>query len=241
MVYNGLTFLPGTSRRGPNHASIREPVVIRAIAKSLAKSRAAWAAVAAVAAAEAAVVVGSYGLERATLKRDENKASVSARVPGPFTRKIEMPGLSWPPAVAAGASGLADDEEVIGVVVAGRPRAYRLKALEYPPWHVVNDVIGDRPVTVAHCDLTGCTRAYAGPAGSGPLDVAQAGLVEGEMVVKVGGSVYVHRTGLPVDTASGAAALPYPEHEWTRTTWGAWSGRHPTTDVFVGVPGRRPD
>lgn len=214
--------------------------MIRSIARSLAKSRAAWV-VAAVAAAEAAVVVGSYGLERATLKRDENKASMARGAPRTLSRRVEMPGLSRPAAVAAGESGMADDEEVIGVVVDGRPRAYRLKALAYPPWHIVNDVIGDRPVTVAHCDVSGCTKAYLGPAGSGPLDVAQAGLVEGEMVVKVGATAYVHRTGRPVGPASGAAALPYPEHEWTRTTWRAWSDRHPATDVFVGLPGRRPD
>ncbi len=215
--------------------------MIRSIAMSLAKSRAAWAAVAAVVVAEAVVVVGSYGVERASLKRDENKATSSGRAPGAFTRKIEMPGLSRPPAVAAGEAGLADDEEVIGVVVEGRPRAYRLRSLEYPPWHVVNDVVGAVPVTVAYCDRSGCTQVYAGPAGTGPLDVSQAGLVDGEMVVKVGGAAYVHRTGLPLDPVPGVPGLPYPGHEWTRTTWREWVGRHPTTDVFVGGSGRRPD
>jgi hypothetical protein len=137
------------------------------------------------------------------------------------------------------ASGLADGDEVIGVVVEGRPRAYRLGALEYPPWHVVNDVVGEVPVTIAHCDLTGCTRAYAGEPGSGPLDVGQAGLAKGEMVVKVDGVAYWHRTGMPVESAGGAATLPYREQVWTRTTWRAWRGAHPTTDVFVGLAGRR--
>ncbi len=215
--------------------------MIRSTAKSLVRSRAAWAAVGAVLAAEAIVVVASYGVERSGLERDANKATATGGGSARLTRAFEIPGLSRPAVVPAEGSGLADDEEVIGVVAGGRPRAYRLKALEYPPWHVVNDVIGGVPVTVAHCDLSGCTRAYAGRAGSGPLDVAQAGLVGGEMILKVEGAAYVHRTGRPLDPAPGVPGLPYPDHEWTKTTWREWTRRHPTTEVFVGMPGRRPD
>ncbi len=115
------------------------------------------------------------------------------------------------------------------------------RALEYPPWHVINDVVGDVPITVAHCDISGCTRAYSGDTGSGPLDVSQAGLIDGEMILEIAGTAIVHRTGRPLDPASAAAAQPIEGHEWTRTTWGEWKGQHPTTDVFVGLPGRRPE
>jgi hypothetical protein len=214
--------------------------VIRSIARTLARSRTARAAIGAVAVAEVTLVIGWYGFERAALWRDRDKFTTPAAVPRPLTRKVAMPGLERPPAVAADGAGLADDEEVIGVVVDGRPRAYRLKALEYPPWHIVNDVIGGTPLTVAHCDLTGCTRVYSGPEGMGPLDVAQAGLVEGEMVVTIGGRDYLHRTGRALDPAGGAEASPFSGHAWTRTTWREWVGRHPTTDVFVAGPHARP-
>ncbi len=217
--------------------------MFRSIVMSAGKSRAARAAAAVTAAlvAWAVVIGGVFGLERASLLRDANKLTSAAGSPGRLTRRFEMPGLRLPPAVQAGASGLADDEEVIGLVVAGRPRAYRLKALEYPPWHVVNDVVGDVPITIAYCNLSGCTRAYSGIAGSGPLDVSQAGLIDGEMILKLGRTAIVHRTGQPLDPTSGSSARPIPEHQWTRTTWREWTSRHPTTDVFVGLPARRPD
>jgi hypothetical protein len=214
--------------------------VIRSIAKSRATSRAAWAVVGAAVLAEAIVIAASYGVERSSLERDANGLTATDGGSRPFSRSIEMPGLAAPEAVPAGSAGLDDDEEVIGVVAGGRPRAYRLRALEHPPWHIVNDVVGGVPVTVAHCDLSGCTRAYAGPAGSGPLDVSQAGLVEGEMILKAAGAAYFHRTGRPLDTSPGASPMPYPGHELTRTRWGEWVRRHPTTDVFAGLPGRGP-
>ncbi len=189
----------------------------------------------------AIVVASTFGLERASLRRDENKAVAVAGVPGRLTRRFEVPGLARPPAVTAETSGLAEGEEVIGVVVGGRPRAYRLGALAYPPWHVVNDVVGGVPVTIAHCDLSGCTQAFAGEPGSRPLDVSQAGVVDGEMVVRVDGVAYWQRTGMPVDSSEGPSNLPYPHQEWTRTTWREWKQRHPATDVFVGVPGSRAD
>lgn len=240
MIYKGRASLPGTSVPTPVPASIREPIVIRSRAIRLMRSRAAWPAIGAIA-AWAVAVAAVWSLERATLWRDRGKAVGSGAGGGAFTFRIDIPGLVRPPAVPAAEAGLGDDEEVIGVVVDGRPRAYRLRALEYPPWHVVNDVIGGVPITVAHCDLSGCTRTYAGEPGSGPLDVAQGGLVAGEMVVKVGGVPYVHRTGRPLDPATGGANAPYPGHPWERTTWRAWSVRHPETDVFVAGPGPRRD
>ena len=42
--------------------------------------------------------------------------------------KFEMPGLQGPPAQPATESKIGDGDEVIGVVVNGKPRAYWLKA-----------------------------------------------------------------------------------------------------------------
>jgi hypothetical protein len=201
----------------------------------------ALVAAASVLAVGAVVVGGIFAWERVALRRAENSRTTAPGIPGKLTRRFEVPGLSRPPVVGGASSGLAEEEEVIGLVVAGRPRAYRLRALEYPPWHVVNDVVGGVPVTVAHCDLSGCTRAYSGAAGSGPLDVSQAGVIDGEMILRFGGTPVVHSTGRPLDPASDPGALPASDHEWTRTTWRDWKARHPTTDVFVGLPGRRPD
>lgn len=226
---------------GRSTITIRGPLLVRSLAIRLVRAHPARAAVVLAFAAWSIAVTATFAVERAALRRDEKKAVAVPGEPGPFTRRFDMPGLDRPPAVPADSAGLADDEEVIGVVVSGRPRAYRLKALENPPWHIVNDVVGAVPITVSHCDISGCTRVYAGRPGSGPLGVAQAGLVAGEMVVKVGGVVYVHRTGRPLDPASGGAGPPFAEHAWERTTWRGWVGRHPETDVFVSGPRGRPD
>ena len=43
---------------------------------------------------------------------------------------------------------LADDDEVLGFVVAGRARAYGLQATCYH--HVINDLIGEQPIAVTY-------------------------------------------------------------------------------------------
>ena len=58
-------------------------------------------------------------------------------------------------------AGLPEDAAVIGVVVDGKARAYALRSLRHLQQHVVNDLVGGVPITVAHCDVTGCTHVYA--------------------------------------------------------------------------------
>jgi hypothetical protein len=204
-----------------------------AMIRSLWKSRVVRGLILGLIALEAVVVASFYGVEWVGLRRAEKDVTYGDQATGPFTRKIELEGLARPPVLLAGAAGMGDDEEVIGVVVDGRARAYRVKALEYPPWHIVNDVIAGVSVSVAHCNLSECTQVYTSREANGPLDVSQAGLYRGEMVVKVGGALYVHKTGEPVE---GAKPLPYAVLPMSRTTWGAWRREHPETDAFVGVP-----
>lgn len=210
--------------------------MIRSLSAHLWKSRAAWMTVLVALVAQGLVILAAHGIEARSLWRDRAKATMSEGPEVPFTRRIAMEGLSRPPATPAESARLAEDEEVIGVVVDGAARAYRLKALEYPPWHIVNDLVGGSPVTVAYCDLSGCVRVYGGP-GDAPLGVSQAGLVDREMVVTVAGVDYVHRTGRPLGRDGDTATFPYPNRPWTRTTWGAWKRAHPGTDVFINGPG----
>jgi hypothetical protein len=138
-----------------------------------------------------------------------------------------------PPVVAAEAAGLDDAEKVIGVVVNGAARAYRLDALRDPRHHIVNDLVGGAPVSVAYCDQTDCIRTYTGP-GAEPLRVRIAGLRDCGLVVKLDGVYYDHRSGRVVEGPPGASPLPHDRVPWTRTTWGAWRREHPATDISVG-------
>ncbi len=101
-----------------------------------------------------------YGIERARLHAIENDITYGTKIGSKHFWKFEMSGLRRPPALPRRASKIADGDEVIGVVVNGKPRAYWMKALKYPPWHIVNDVVAEVPVTVTFCDRTNCLRVY---------------------------------------------------------------------------------
>ncbi len=221
--------------------------------RGLLKSRAAMGAILGVLALEAAVVAATYYSERVHLKRESKiiRFGDASKLGGGW-RRVEGPGISRPPTRRAEDAKLPDDEEVIGVVVDGKARAYRVKAfVDDPSLHIVNDLIGDRPLTVAYCDQSDCARAYAGPRGGRPLDVAQAGLRGGEMILKVGETYYRHRTAEPIEAGGGppfpfpieagdGPPFPFPSYPLARRTWRDWRREHPDTDLYLGPERRAP-
>jgi hypothetical protein len=186
------------------------------------------------------VVVGFYLVERSRLRAVAKEVTHGTPEESKHFWKFEMPGLQEPRALPAPEAKIADGDDVIGVVVNGKPRAYWLKALRYPPWHIVNDVVGGVPVSVTHCDRTNCTRVYTGARSSRPLDLNLGGLYGREMVVKVGDALYFQETGKPFEPGAAVPPLPYADHDWERTTWKAWRQRHPETEVFIGLGGIGP-
>ena len=153
---------------------------------------------------------------------------------------FKLPGLRNPPTLPATISKIADVDEVIGIVVKGKPRAYWLKALKYPPWHIVNDVVVGVPVSVTYCDRTDCTRVYTDPQSSSPLDVNLGGLYGKEMVLENRRRSLLPANRKTVRSRQGRSPVPYADHPWERTTWKDWRQRHPDTDVFVGLGGMGP-
>lgn len=134
------------------------------------------------------------------------------------------PGIRQPRAVPAEQAGLPDDTRVIGVVVAGKARAYVASAMSEPRTHVVNDRIGGRYISVAFCDVQQCATAYcANDAGDEPLELWVAGWDYDEIVL-------LGKKG-PFRQKSDAA--PYPHVPCVLTTWGQWRRQHPDTDVVV--------
>jgi hypothetical protein len=204
----------------------------------LLKSRAVRGAILAVFALEATVVAAVFYSERAHLKHESKiiRSGDASKLDPPW-RKVEGPSISRPPTRRAEQAKLPDYEEVIGIVVDGKARAYRVKAFDDPSRHIVNDLIGDRPVTVTYCDQSNCARAYAGPRGGPPLEVLQAGLKGAEMILKVGDTYYWHRTAAPVETGKGPP-FPYATYPLVRRTWGDWRREHPDSDLYLG-PERR--
>jgi hypothetical protein len=101
--------------------------------------------------------------------------------------------------------------------------------------HIINDLIGGVPVSVAYCDLNDCTRVYTSRRKTKPLDVAQAGFHDdGGMILKIEGVYYRQQSGDPMEADPGVPPLPYQGHPGIRTTWKQWKKLHPNTDVYVG-------
>ncbi len=209
----------------------------------LLKSPMIWMAIIGTLVVETGVVVSTYTVERSRLRAAERgvtNPNVGSVLPATQFSPFMVPGLQDPRTLPANASRLADTEPVIGVVVNGKPRAYSVQAMSYPPWHVVNDVIVGVPVSVTFCDQSDCTRVFTSGGSAKPLDVDVAGLYGHEMIVKVDGFLYFQESGKAFNQGASAGSLPYADFPWEPTTWKAWRQRHPDTDVFVGQRGKGP-
>jgi hypothetical protein len=162
----------------------------------------------------------------------ESRTSEGRRVyQGPESTPFSCPGITRPPTLPAAEAKVADDTEVIGVSAAGRHRAYVVLALAHMTHHVVNDLLGEVPITVTHCSLSGCNKVFT-DSKPAVLDVWVGGIVRNRMLLRVGSTYYVQETGKP--EAKNMPPFPYPEHPFEQTTWGAWKTAHPDTDIYCG-------
>ena len=161
--------------------------------------------------------------------------------PHPFRRPTGTPGGgsrskgSAAPHCCGLSAELNGDDEVIGVEIDGKTRAYALTALRFMQQHIINDLLGGVPVSVAYCDLTDCTHVYTSSRKSEPLDIAQGGVLKRKgMVLNIEGVYYRHGSGDPMEPGPGVPPFPYPGYPWVRATWRQWKQLHPETDVYLG-------
>ncbi len=150
-----------------------------------------------------------------------------------------LPGVEQPPTYPAATAAVPDDAEVIGVSAGGRHRAYLVPALSRATSHVVNDVLGEAPVTVTFCDRSQCARIFTDPGRSSPLKIDLGGIWEERLLLKLGNVFYFQDSGGRTDGRAGP--FPYPSHPFVQTSWKEWKEAHPETDVFVGVPAGEPE
>ncbi len=199
-------------------------------------TRRGWFAVVGVAAVCGSGLVSViYLRERWALEAEQARVTFGTGPIDPFL-KFRMPGISRPPVVSAARSTLLPEDQVIGLVVAGRARAYRLDALRDRSRHIVNDLIGEVPVSVTFCDLDECVRTYQGRSGQGPLDVSVGGLWQGrQLILEVEGSLYYQRSGDAFAPGPAGSKLSLQPIEPTLTSWSSWQRDHPDTEVYEGI------
>jgi hypothetical protein len=168
--------------------------------------------------------------ERAAVKAS---TPFGGRPPSTSTPMV-WPGVRQPAAKSVDDAGIADDAEVVGISVGTRHRAYLVRALDNPSTQVVNDVLGETPVTIAYCERTRRARAFTGPQDGKPLDMMFGGWIGSKMVVALNQFFYDQETGRSTSPEMNDSALPiYPCEQ---TTWKTWRAAHPTTDIYVGGP-----
>jgi hypothetical protein len=136
------------------------------------------------------------------------------------------PGVE-PTFVPAAEASLAEDDDVIGVVVDGEARAYPVSYLSGMTTHVVNDLIGQTPITVTYCDRTDCTRVFTDSSKQSELDVGTGGFANDEMQITLGDSMY----------AQTASDIPLEDAEFLVMPWSEWKQQHPETRVLVSEGG----
>lgn len=206
-----------------------------------ARPRSGWRAVFLLLAVTASVAALTFGyvflLEPQLQRRQRGPAPVYDGPMGPqaMSTPLLMPGIRLPPSVPAGAAGLDDAEAVIGVSAGGKERAYLVSAFGRVPNQVVNDLLGDVPVTVTHDARAGHTVVYTSDQRGAPLDLGVAGQDGGRLVLYAGRFFFFQESGQGLNPAA-FDDFAYPTLPFERMSWRAWREAHGETDAYVGLP-----
>ncbi len=172
-------------------------------------------------------------------RQKPSKEEILKSLPSDLRRKVENDdstpfvtnGVTRPKMVVADKAEVLDNQEVIGVLVGGVPRAYPLRRLSNLLEHVVNDHVLDESgnplaFAVTFCNKTGCTRVLESPVdlGGKNLGVGTIGFVDGALVLS-------HRSR---QFRQDEQISTLRDVSFEITTWKDWKQKNPTTLVYVG-------
>jgi hypothetical protein len=125
------------------------------------------------------------------------------------------------------------EEEVIGVVVNGQPRAYLVQATRPLQQCVVNDVVAGQPISVVHAADSGVIRVLT-PKGrlnrgknaetAEPVDLNIVGSIEWQLFLSAGGQEFFY----------DAENIPLVDYPFALCSWRVWRRAYPNTDLYTG-------
>jgi hypothetical protein len=178
----------------------------------------------------------SDAIERITLRIRFGVASPTGPVESDNRMRFYAPGIERPPVHQAQDSRLSDEENIIGVEVEGRFRAYRTSAMLDRYNHIINDMIDEHPISITYCSMNDIAAAFTSGRLGAPLSISQGGLLNRHMIICVGEAEYVQDTLEPYQLKTPVPAFPYEPIPLVRTTWKQWREMHPETDAYEGLP-----
>ncbi len=152
-----------------------------------------------------------------------------------------IPAIDHPLFVTADkAASLDGQAPVLGLELIGEARAYPVAIMN---WHeIVNDQVGDHPVSVTFCPLCGSGIAFAAEADSLALEFGVSGLLyNSDMLLydRQTESLWSQLLGQAVSGALKGTRLNNIPLE--HTSWADWRSRHPDTLVLSRETGYRRD
>jgi len=145
-------------------------------------------------------------------------------------RALEQPTMIS----AADAEELEAAEPVFGIEVNGEARAYPTRFLDYH--EIVNDVIGEVPITLAYCALCGAGIAYDSRGEDGTAyTFGTSGLLYRSnklMFDRQSRMLWNQMTGYPVVGEAAGTDFKLNKLPLVATTWDDWKSSHPQTQVM---------
>jgi len=177
----------------------------------------------------------AYGCTRDFEPVDQSPTSEPPAVRSRESQFLRVPDMflaaDGPPTVAARvATFLEPDDEVFGLVVSGKPRAYPIGALCYH--HVVNDQIESTPIVVTYCVVCSSGIGFDPVVNGRRLTFGFHGIWQGVALVydRQTRSVWLHLTGECIEgPLKGTVLKPIPGRH---VLWSEWERDHPGTEVM---------
>jgi len=142
-----------------------------------------------------------------------------------------MPALVDPGFIPAkDATGHRERDGVLGVTLNGITRAYPLWIMDN--YHVANDMFGDTPLAVIHCERCSSGVAFLATVDGRRLTFQVAGIWKMTLIIRdeQTSSFWSHSEGVALDGPLKGTALQ--RHPCYQTTWAEWRERHGDTEVL---------
>lgn len=152
--------------------------------------------------------------------------------PRPISTPFISPGLRQPPTVPARDALIPDDDEVIGVALAGVARAYHLPSMNSFSRMVINDMIGEVPATITYDRQQDLVQVFTKSGAREPLAVEVGGMFHGRLLLRLNGRFFFQANGKVMAEPDAAEETLLEMIPFQRTPWRAWRQRYPQADVF---------